>query len=61
MLLGLAGVGVLIGNPVAGAILRDDGSWVGLQIWGALLLILSSLFFIATRILKFGWRLMAAE
>ena len=61
MLLGFAAVGVLIGNPVAGAIQRNDGSWVGLQIWTGVLMILSSTFFSATRILKFGLKSKAGK
>ena len=52
----VCGVGLLVGNPIAGAIL-DKGSWTGLQIWAGLLLLLSALFQLAARVAKQGWNL----
>ena len=40
MLTGVCGVGFRIGNPIAGRIL-DNGSWLDLQIWAGLLLLVS--------------------
>jgi predicted MFS family arabinose efflux permease len=57
MAMSISGFGLLIGEPVAGAILRSKGGWVGLQIWCGVLLTLSGLFSLAARILKVGPKL----
>lgn len=44
--------GLLIGNPVVGAIVKDN--WVGLQVWCAAVLIIASILCLATRIAKTG-------
>ena len=41
--IGIAGVGLLVGNPIAGAILDAKGGWPGLQSWAGALMALSSL------------------
>lgn len=50
----IAGLGLLVGEPVAGAILRGHGNWIGLQAWCGVLLGLSGLFSLAARIAKVG-------
>ena len=50
----VAGCGLLIGGPIAGAILRGHGGWIGLQAWCGTLLAISGIFSLATRILKVG-------
>ena len=50
----VTGCGLLIGEPIAGAILRSKGGWVGLQIWCAVLIATSGLFSLAARIIKVG-------
>ena len=47
------GLGVLIGTPVAGAILREGG-WIGLQCWCGAVLATSGFFMLAARITKVG-------
>ena len=52
----VCGVGLLVGNPIAGAILTRNG-WLGLQIWAAVLLLVSGFFQLAARVAKQGWAL----
>ena len=54
MLTGVCGVGLLIGNPIAGRIL-DNGSWLDLQIWAGVLLLVSWCFQVAARVAARGW------
>ena len=56
LLTGVCGIGLLIGAPIAGAIL-DRGSWLGLQIWAGVLMFLSAIFQLAARVAKQGWNL----
>ena len=56
MSMGCAGIGLLVGNPIAGAILDKHG-WVGLQTWAGSLIILSALCMVGARGTKFGWAL----
>jgi hypothetical protein len=51
-------VGLLIGEPIAGAILRSPGGWTGLQVYVGVLLITSGLFFLLARVFKGGLKLM---
>lgn len=44
-----AGIGLLIGNPIAGAILKEGG-WIGLQIFSAASVITCTMFALATKI-----------
>ena len=53
MLTGVCGVALLIGNPIAGAIL-DHGRWLALQLWAASLLLAAALFIAWARIAKYG-------
>ena len=53
MLVGVTGVALLIGNPIAGAIL-DHGSWLALQLWAASLLLAAALFIAWARIARYG-------
>lgn len=57
MTLAFVGFGVLVSNPIAGAILGTDQNWVGLIVWCGALLIASASSMIAARILKVGPRL----
>ena len=50
----VTGCGLLVGEPIAGAILQGSGRWVGLQVWCGTLLTISGLFSLAARILKVG-------
>lgn len=55
----LSGFGVLIGEPVAGAILGSSQNWVGVIIWSGVMLLASSFIISAARIVKTGPVLMA--
>jgi MFS family permease len=57
MTLGFVGFGVLVSNPIAGAILAVDGSWTGLIVWCGALLTASTLSMAASRIVKVGYGL----
>ena len=54
-----AGTGLLIGSPVAGAILSSHGGndWNSLQIWSGVLLVLSTLCMSGARIAKTGFNI----
>ncbi|GAB1312624.1 hypothetical protein MFIFM68171_02834 [Madurella fahalii] len=54
MTLAFVGVGVLIGNPIAGAILGTRENWVGLIVWAGVLLVASTVSMAASRIAKVG-------
>ncbi|KAI0868270.1 MFS general substrate transporter [Hypoxylon argillaceum] len=54
MTLAYIGVGVLVGNPIAGAILGENGNWVGLLAFCASILFTSFAFIVASRITKVG-------
>ena len=49
-----AGTGLLIGSPIAGAILGGPGGWTGLKVWCGLLLAVSGLCSLGARALKTG-------
>lgn len=52
-----AGFAVLIGPPIAGALVeRMNGSYVGLQVFGGAVMVLSAGFQIAARVAKVGWQ-----
>ena len=53
MLTGVCGVALLIGNPIAGAIL-DNGSWIALQVWAGSLLLAAALFIAWARVSRYG-------
>lgn len=55
----VAGLGCLIGGPIAGAILRSQGGWAGLQAWCGVLLVLFGGLTATARILETGFRLKA--
>ena len=57
MAMGVAGVGLLIGNPIAGAVLRSGGGWVGLQAWAGALIVVSAGCMMGARWARFGGRL----
>lgn len=54
MALTISGCGLLVGEPIAGAILRTQGGWIGLQAWCGVLIAVSGFFSLAARILKVG-------
>lgn len=54
MTLGTVGFGVLISNPIAGAIVGDNKNWIGLIAWCGALLFASSVFLVASRVSKVG-------
>ena len=54
--LGASGFGFLIGSPIAGALLRNQGGWVSLQSWAGVSLIISGVCWLIARILKVGFR-----
>ncbi|KUI63432.1 Riboflavin transporter MCH5 [Cytospora mali] len=54
MTLAFVGFGVLVSNPIAGAILGQDQDWVGLVMWCGMLLVASSVSLAASRIVKVG-------
>ncbi len=49
-----SGIGLLIGNPIAGLITRNGRNWMGLQIWAGVLVVVSGCFVLAARVLKVG-------
>ena len=56
----VTGVGVLIGPPVAGAIQKGaGGGWLGVQLWCAFTLALSTCFMAGTRVSKAGLKMLA--
>ena len=54
MAMAFSGVGLLVGNPVAGAILRGSGGWAGLQAWAGTLIAISAGCMMGARWMKFG-------
>lgn len=56
MAMGCAGIGLLVGSPVAGVILDKHG-WVGLQAWAGSLITTSAFCMLSARGAKFGWAL----
>lgn len=57
MVLAYVGVGVLVGNPIAGAILGRNGNWTGLITFCAPLLVILGGSIVVSRVMKVGWRL----
>ncbi|EGC46651.1 monocarboxylate permease-like protein [Histoplasma capsulatum var. duboisii H88] len=55
MTLAAVGCGVLVSNPIAGAILGGSGGWVGLIVWCGALLTASCISMAASRIRKIGF------
>lgn len=54
MALAFAGLGLLIGSPVAGAILTSHG-WIGQQAWAGSLIMASGVCLICVRGWRYGW------
>ncbi|KAI0384214.1 major facilitator superfamily domain-containing protein [Hypomontagnella monticulosa] len=54
MALSFIGIGLLVSNPIAGAILGEGQNWVGLIVWCGVLLAASSVCLIVSRALKVG-------
>lgn len=52
-----AGTGLLVGTPVAGAILTsgEGENWTMLQVWSGALLVLSAICMLGARVAKVGW------
>ena len=57
MTLAFVGFGVLVSNPIAGAILGGERNWVGLIAWCGSLLATAGASMVASRIVKVGTRL----
>ena len=58
MTFGTVGCGVLIAEPIAGAILgRPEGGWLGLVAWTGALMLAGSMFLVAARTAKVGCKL----
>ncbi|KAI1270084.1 major facilitator superfamily domain-containing protein [Xylariaceae sp. FL1019] len=55
MTLGYVGIGVLIGNPIAGAILGVRDDWTGLIVFCASILVAAAVSVTGSRILKVRW------
>jgi len=55
---GASSIGILIGQPIAGAILKHG--WVGVQGFTSVCLVLCALFSVAARISKVGFGLRVA-
>ena len=53
MLTGMCGIGLLVGNPIAGAIL-DRGSWVGLQVWAGCVILAAAVLILWARLSRYG-------
>ena len=53
MLTGMCGIGLLVGNPIAGAIL-DRGSWAGLQAWAGSLILAAAIMISWARCTRYG-------
>ena len=56
MALAFGGVGLLIGSPIAGALLTSRG-WIGQQVWAGSLVMACGTCLLCVRILKYGWSL----
>ena len=50
----LASLGLLVGTPVSGAILRDTGSYIGLQVFAAVFLMTAASLTALSRVYKVG-------
>jgi predicted MFS family arabinose efflux permease len=50
-------IGVLVGNPVGGAIYERTGAYMGLQIYTGALLVMGTFFLLAARVHVGGWQL----
>ncbi|KAH8697433.1 putative monocarboxylate transporter [Talaromyces proteolyticus] len=55
MTLATVGCGVLVSNPIAGAILNGRGGWIGLIVWCGVLLMASCASMAASRVAKVGF------
>lgn len=53
----IASPGVLVGNPISGAILRSSGGFVGVQAFTGCIMLLGAILFIIARGLAVGWGL----
>ena len=51
----VSSLGLLVGSPVAGAILGDTGSWVGLQVFSGAMLLVTGAILVAARVSQVGW------
>ena len=54
MVLAVGGIGLLIGSPIAGALLTSSG-WIGQQAWAGSLVMASGACLLCVRISKYGW------
>ncbi|KAI1618426.1 MFS transporter, MCP family, solute carrier family 16, member 10 [Exophiala viscosa] len=53
----IASFGVLMGSPVAGAILNQTGSWVAVKCFAGTAVLMAMVFLVAARTTKVGWSL----
>ena len=53
MITGACGLGLLLGSPIAGAIL-DQGGWSGLQAWNGALLVIAGILLLWSRMERYG-------
>lgn len=51
----VSALGLLVGSPVAGAIVRNTGSYLGLKLFSGLGLIMAGILVAVARISKAGW------
>lgn len=54
MVMCMASLGVLVGTPISGAILRHSGHFYGLQAFGGVCLLVGGIFYAAARVAKVG-------
>jgi len=50
-------LGLLVGEPIAGAILASGGGWMGLQIFAGAVIVAAVVVGVAVRVSKYGWGL----
>lgn len=50
-------IGLLMGTPVSGAILRSTGSWLGVQLFSGITIFITALLMCWTRVATGGWNL----
>jgi hypothetical protein len=52
----IGGFGSLCGPPIAGAILKGSGGWIGLKAFAGVAMLGTGILMGATRVAKVGWR-----
>ncbi|OCT52108.1 monocarboxylate permease like proteinue, mch4 [Cladophialophora carrionii] len=51
----LSAFGLLVGTPVSGAILKNTGSWVGVQLWSGAAIMVTGMLLLWARVAVVGW------